>query len=111
MTIYDPSATGSGHAPTPLSAGFSRRSTSGSDRTVHAESDNAELVRYDRAGKWYVEYRDHGCRRCLTLAEAVDLSMGMRLRLGQPGGRRFDKMVMQAIYASAATNAAAKGIG
>jgi hypothetical protein len=37
--------------------------------------------------------------------------MGMRLRLGQPGGRRFDKMVMQAIYASAATNAAAKGIG
>jgi len=40
------------------------------DRTVHAWGKSGEVVRYERAGKWYWE-PNTGARTKLTLAEAV----------------------------------------
>lgn len=61
-----------------------------SDRTIHAVIDGVyELVRYDRAGKWYVEGATK--RRALTLAEAVALaaSPDSVIIWDQPGGQVF----------------------
>lgn len=68
-----------------------------SDRTVHATNAaiRYEVVRYDRAGKWYLE--EPGRRRPLTLLEAVkeaewiDYCNG-DVRLGLPGGGAFDRL-------------------
>ena len=64
-----------------------------SDRTVHAWSENGqELVRYDRAGKWYLE-KDGEPRRLLTLMHAVAYATRMpdwHINFGEPGGKRFD---------------------
>lgn len=65
------------------------------DRRVHATTaESAEIVRYDRAGKWYVE-RPDGTRRQLTVQEAVSLATapGARRYPGQHGGERFDHLV------------------
>lgn len=67
------------------------------NRTVHARScDGHELVRYERAGKWYVEYADGRPRAAQTLTGAClvahlweSLQLGVVLR-GQPGGKMFD---------------------
>lgn len=63
-----------------------------SDRQVHARlASGSEVVRYNRAGKWYLEHLD-GSRCRLTLAEAV----GYALRpdsaryWNRPGGQSFD---------------------
>lgn len=69
-------------------------SQSSRDRTVHATTeDGREIVRYDRAGKWYWENADH--RKHIELAEAVRLAClsGSHIRAGQPGGGRFDAAV------------------
>jgi hypothetical protein len=65
------------------------------DRTVHAYGKGYEVVRYDRAGKWYVESVD-GSRRAVTLDQAVREAAFVASRgtgdifWGQPGGRAFD---------------------
>lgn len=71
-----------------------------SDQTVHGvTADGGFLVRYDRAGKWYVEYP--GLRmipaRRVTLREAVALATadGAEAVLGLPGGGAFDRKVTE----------------
>lgn len=68
------------------------------DRTVHARIGEQEIVRYDRAGKWWVEWvpdRMRGARQ-VSLGEAVDLAVkGAELGtadvfLDKPGGGMFD---------------------
>jgi len=62
------------------------------DRRVHAVTVlGAEVVRYDRAGKWYIEFPD-GRRKAITLSEAVRraTASGSLARVGIPGGGAFD---------------------
>lgn len=72
-----------------------------SDRTVHAETKDAFVVRYDRRGTWHVEdkgpLRQHWGQR-LRLPELVDWlqdqdSIGelVAVHYGLQGGRQFDK--------------------
>lgn len=63
------------------------------DRTVHAENDCFEIVRYDRTGKYYIEWRD-GRRRRITIKQAVGFtySGACTVHQGRPGGRTFDRM-------------------
>lgn len=68
------------------------------DRQVHGVSANGgEIVRYDRAGKWYLE-NGRGRHR-ITLAGAVSLATdpGADARLGLPGGTSFDAGVRRAL--------------
>jgi hypothetical protein len=45
------------------------------ERIVHAKTaDGTEIVRYDKAGKWYAEPSE-GKRRSISLSEAVDLAL------------------------------------
>lgn len=64
-----------------------------SNRTVHGVSANgADIVRYDRAGKWYLEPRNAFHSR-LTVAEAAGhAALGVH-RPGLPGGQAFDSLV------------------
>ena len=65
------------------------------DRRVHAVTAiGSEVVRYGRAGKWYLEAAGEK-RQPLSLAAAVRLAAGWDadLRLGLPGGRMFDAAV------------------
>lgn len=53
-----------------------------------------EIVRYDRAGTWYVERPGSVLtRRKVTVAEAADLAARGEHCSGKPGGRRFDALV------------------
>lgn len=63
------------------------------DRRVHAVfQDGGEIVRYDRAGKWWYERGDY--RRQLSLNEAVQfVSDESQWNRGVPGGRTFDSRV------------------
>lgn len=81
-------------------------------RTVHAEIVSTEfdwkveIVRYDRAGKWYLEDTTNGKtkRTAVTLSEAVDYFRRMRdsSRLtsthygGRHGGSQFDGRLRKA---------------
>ena len=59
------------------------------DRTVHGRTaDGYEIVRYDRAGKWYLE--GIGSRRPISLSAAVRGAIDGVAYLGRPGGRTFD---------------------
>jgi hypothetical protein len=72
-----------------------------SDRSVHAETPEALIVRYDRAGIWRIEdtgaMRRHWGRRFslrdvvtwITEQEQKDVTY----HFGLPGGRQFDKRV------------------
>jgi hypothetical protein len=68
------------------------------DRVVHATTvDGTEIVRYDKAGKWYAEPSE-GKRRSISLSEAVDLavspgSTGTERR--HTGGMQFHAKVMK----------------
>lgn len=65
------------------------------DRTVHIElPDGREVVRYDRAGKWYIE-GPNITRLQLDLfhAAAQAIRPGARVFTGRPGGRAFDAAV------------------
>ena len=70
----------------------------GDDRRVHAWGESGEVVRYDRAGKWYFEPKE-GKRKKLTLAEAVDKGIwlwyhdGGTVCLDRVGGNAFDRGV------------------
>lgn len=66
-----------------------------SDRRVHAFCVEYEVVRYDRAGKWFIEFGSLEPRRRLTLASAVDAAVetwdhGGSPKMGVPGGGAFD---------------------
>ena len=62
------------------------------DRRVHAIVGSAEIVRYDRAGKWYYEEGDTS--KPLTISEAVEfVSDKSQWRPGVPGGLVFDRRV------------------
>lgn len=70
------------------------------DRTVHALMlDRSEIVRYDRAGKWYHEHIDKWMgttgRKNITVREAAELAVGERAYVftGRPGGGTFDRLV------------------
>ena len=84
-------------------------------RTVHAKGLGFEVVRYDRAGKWYVEdpklrtdwslqisYHpddrvrpNRNCRAPLSVREAAKLAVHNRfkIKLELPGGEAFDRYV------------------
>lgn len=72
------------------------------DRTVHAlTADGAEVVRYERAGKWYVEVpvgqrQSRGGRTRISIDEAVALARDGEAKLGLYGGARFDRKVIAA---------------
>ena len=67
------------------------------DRTVHAQGRGFEVVRYNRAGRWYVEGSKDRRQANLDQAvrEAVHLaaSVGGAVRLRQPGGSAFDRQL------------------
>jgi hypothetical protein len=77
------------------------------DRTVHAVlADGGEVVRYDRAGKWFLEYpytRMIAARR-LSLKQAVQhaTSPDATVHLGRRGGTRFRAEVWRALNDGAA---------
>jgi len=66
------------------------------DRTVHGFTDGgAPIVRYERAGKWYVEYG--GVRKpwrdSVTVDEAARCAAAGQALPGLKGGGRFDLLV------------------
>lgn len=70
------------------------------DRTVHAANALAEVVRYDRAGKWYIEPRDRSLpRQLVTVKQAAQYALWMEehdsgtIHLGRAGGGSFDRAV------------------
>jgi hypothetical protein len=68
------------------------------DRLVHARRANGEIVRYNRAGKWYVEWLDTGKRTQLTIRDAARMALfwarndGGIVYRGLPGGTAFDRL-------------------
>lgn len=73
-----------------------------SDRTVHASYPGMEIVRYDRAGKWYFEPTDSSLpRQKVTVKQAADAAVWA---LGyynddaqvftRTGGKTFDHHLM-----------------
>lgn len=72
------------------------------DRTVHATvPGGGEIVRYDKASKWYLEYPPKTLkpRTRLSLPKAVDLALkherepGCCIFLNRAGGTMFDARV------------------
>lgn len=70
------------------------------DRTVHARWAQMEVVRYDKAGKWYLEpVGSVSPRQNVTVKQAAEYAVwALRERQGylyldQPGGNRFDLLV------------------
>jgi hypothetical protein len=66
------------------------------DRTVHASGLFLDVVRYNRAGKWYLEGKgdNQGYRRHVGIREAARFAAaGCDVHLGLPGGSTFDQLV------------------
>lgn len=78
------------------------------DRKIHAVRVGVgELVRYDRAGRWYWE--PHGGKReRLTLGEAVERALWCmqagRVVFNQQGGATFDARVRKAVASRGVNN-------
>ena len=77
-----------------------------SDRTVHAwNRAGVQVVRYDRSGKWYIEYPAESLipAQRVTIAQAVERAMRCwyhedgSVELFRPGGGRFDYLIQQAV--------------
>jgi len=71
------------------------------DRTVHAKGPQMEVVRYDRAGKWYLEPTNRTLpRQHVTVNEAAHYTRwllgehGVHLP-GLPGGTAYDRLVLK----------------
>lgn len=72
------------------------------DRRIHAKYPGMEIVRYDRAGKWYAE-PTIGClkRQALTIEDAVEVAVfaaqahGGTIAWGRPGGTTFDQKLRE----------------
>ena len=90
------------------------------DRRIHAsnDSDQWDIVRYDRAGKWWVEWRDamgsairiDGLRPIrpnlrdrapITAREAATIAVHKadNVRSGLIGGNQFDALVLKELAA------------
>lgn len=72
-----------------------------SDRTVHAHCDCLEVVRYDRSGKWWIEYRDTRPRERIDVAQAAIEALDCEgcdglIFAGRRGGSTFDREVTKA---------------
>jgi hypothetical protein len=70
------------------------------DRTVHARWAQMEVVRYDRAGKWYLEPVDKELpRQHVRIRKAAEYAVWAALNRGgyiytrEPGGAAFDCLV------------------
>ncbi len=68
------------------------------NRTVHAERDDMQIVRYDSAGKWYEEgFTSAGLfyRRHIGVGEAARMTRTLYLTIhfDRPGGSVFDRKV------------------
>jgi hypothetical protein len=79
--------------------------SSPTERIVHAGlADGGAIARYDRAGKWYLEYPEGSGkkRRLLSLKEAVQLAVdnehleGAYIAKGRYGGLAFGAAVTRA---------------
>lgn len=73
-------------------------STKTEDRRVHASDAAYEVVRYDRAGKWYLEAKDGSSRGHISLSEAIRFAMDLQssggmIHFRRPGGTTFDARV------------------
>ena len=75
-----------------------------SDRTVHAFGDTAEVVRYDRSGKWWIESKVGLVpARQVPIREAVGKAIWLwyhdhgSVNFDRPGGHRFNQLVRQAL--------------
>lgn len=77
------------------------------DRRVHASAMGEEIVRYERAGKWYIELvppsLDAPLRQQVPIREAVIralelLEQGGTIHFDVPGGNRFDARVRAVRY-------------
>lgn len=65
-----------------------------SDRCVHARLVNgSEIVRYDRAGKWYVEGDVDRRKTTVTGAARLAAQEGAVVLYSLPGGSRFEAKV------------------
>lgn len=74
--------------------------TGDADRTVHGFTDDGrQVVRYDRAGKWYIEYPEGAGkkRRHVTITEAVRAAISGRVVYGRPGGLAFEARVRKVL--------------
>ncbi len=78
------------------------------DRTVHARQDSyphLEVVRYDRSGKWWLEYPSGTLipARRVNVTVAADKAAGFLIyrtgtvNFGRPGGRTFDQRVRRKV--------------
>ena len=73
------------------------------DRAIHTRTpDDRLIVRYDRAGKWFVESANSEAlipAWQITLRQAVELATqeGSHIYFGVPGGRAFDAAVKKAV--------------
>lgn len=68
--------------------------TTQSDRRIHGYSQSGgEIVRYERAGKWYLEYRDSRLPCTVEDAALFATAEGAQAFLGVAGGTRFDSLV------------------
>lgn len=70
-----------------------------SDRTVHAAYNGMEVVRYNGAGKWYLEPTNRSLpRQHVGVREAARMAVwGQRnasgfIRYGEAGGASFDRL-------------------
>ena len=71
------------------------------DRTIHAAAGEWLIVRYDRAGKWYVEYepkrdreREHiGVGEAARLAGDWEEVAAGTIYFGAKGGTTFDRLI------------------
>jgi hypothetical protein len=84
----------------PADAELTSAASAMDDRTIHAELDDEKVVRYDRAGKWWIEYEpvqlrpgrhiriDHAALRAYQMEQE-----GGTIYLGKPGGSAFDRLV------------------
>ena len=76
--------------------------TDDNDRTVHAQTEQMDVVRYGRAGKWYLEPKNPSLpRQAVSIKQAVDYVVwaersqgtGSVVFYGRRGGLAFDSKV------------------
>lgn len=71
-------------------------SAANGDRSVHGysawPSNPFDVVRYERSGKWYIEFED-GRRERVTVRRAARVAARNHFNPGLPGGRSFDSLV------------------
>lgn len=69
-------------------------------RTIHASSKDCDVVRYNRAGKWYLEpHRADKPRQQVSIADAARYAVWAvehaegQIHFHRPGGNAFDRVV------------------